>query len=121
MTVKTVVQGAATVGLVLAGVASPAAAQAKLEFTPFFGSYYGATTITDDVDNDGSGFQLKQIPAASLGAQLTYWFTPTVGIEGAGTYSWSGVRIYSDDPSPFGFSLGGNVLLASGRMYRPPR
>jgi hypothetical protein len=119
---KTVVRHVAIAGLVLATVAAPAAAQAKLEFTPFFGSYYGVQTITDDVDNDGSGFRLKQIPAASLGAQLTYWFTPTIGIEGAGTYSWSGVRLFSPDGGGAGFSLGGNVLLASGRMlYRPPR
>ena len=67
---KTVVQHVAIAGLVLAAVAAPAAAQAKLEFTPFFGSYYGAMTITDDADNDGSGTKLKQIPAASLGGAL---------------------------------------------------
>lgn len=119
---KTVVQHVAIAGLLLAAVAAPAAAQAKLEFTPFFGSYYGAMTITDDADNDGSGTKLKQIPAASLGGQLSYWFTPTLGAEASGTYAWSGVRLFSADLGGAGFSLGGNVLLASGRLlYRPPR
>lgn len=123
MSGKPVVQGVAVVALVLAGVAAPAAAQAKLEVMPVFASYYGTMTITDDADNNGTGTKLKHIPGAGFGGRLTYWFSQTLGAEASGTYAWSGVRIFSDDPTfTASLSLGGNILLATGRvLYRPPR
>ena len=123
MSGKPVVQCVGVAALVLAAVAAPAAAQAKLELMPLFASFYGVTTITDDADNNGTGTKLKQIPGAGAGGRLTYWFSPTLAVEGAGTYAWSGVRIFSDDPSfTASLSLGGKILHASGRLlYRPPR
>lgn len=121
-----VVHRAAAVAMVGGAIAlqpAPVAAQAKLELTPFFASYYGVQNVTDDADNDGSGVQVKQIPAPGVGGRLTFWISPTLGVEAAGTYAWSDVRLFFDDPvQPVGFSLGGSIVLASGRvLYRPPR
>jgi hypothetical protein len=51
------------------------------------------------------------------------WIQPSLGVEAEGVYTWSGVRIFFDDPqSPGSFSLNATLLAASGRiLYRPAR
>ncbi len=104
--------------------AAPATAQGKIELTPFFGSYYGVATITDDADNGNpAGTKLQQLPAPGLGGRVTVRLAGSLAAEAEGFYTWSGVRIFSDDPQFQGsISLKATMLGASGRiMYRPPR
>ena len=102
--------------------AAPAAAQAKLELTPFFGSYYAVTAMSDDILDDGSNVQAKQIPAPSFGGRLTYWLSSGVGVEAAGSYGLSGVRVFDEASQGAGFSLNGNLTTVTGRvLYRLPR
>ncbi|MGH7676212.1 MAG: outer membrane beta-barrel protein [Gemmatimonadales bacterium] len=113
-------------GVCLAGLAPPAvvAAQAKLELTPFFTSYYPLTTLTDDFASSffGPGVSLKQQSAAGLGARLTYWVSPTLAIEAAGSHIWSTPRIFSADTINLGSTLSGRIVTASVRaLYRPAR
>lgn len=122
MTGKTVVQGVAVAALVLAAVASPAAAQAKLELTPFFGSYYAAMPLSNDLFDDGSNIKAKQIPGAELGGRLTYWLASGVGFEVSGGYGFSGIRVYDPASAGAGFSLDGSMTMVTGRvLYRLPR
>lgn len=103
-------------------VASPAAAQAKLELTPFFTSFYAVANVTSEFAGDPS-VKEKHFPAPGGGGRLTYWISPTLGIEAAGAFTASGTRIVSTDPTAtFGASLSGTVTTASGRvLYRPAR
>jgi opacity protein-like surface antigen len=113
-----------TLAMVVVGVAPVAAvAQGKLEITPIFVSYYAAQTITDDADNNNTGVKLRQMAAAGFGGRITYWLTPSLGVEAEGLYTPSGTRFYIDDPAnPVGASLGSNVTLGSARvLFRPSR
>lgn len=114
---KTVVHGVAVAALALVAVARPAAAQAKLELTPFFTSFYALAKV-----NEGTGFYEKHVPAAGLGGRLTYWVSPTIGIEASGAYNTSGTQIVVDDTLGTGASFAGNIATFSGRvLYRPAR
>lgn len=102
--------------------AAPAGAQAKLELTPFFGSYYAISTMSDDILDDGSNIRVKQIAAPSIGGRFTYWMSSGLGFEAAGSYGLSGVRVYDEQSQGAGFSLNGNMTTVTGRvMYRLPR
>lgn len=118
MTGKTVVQCVAGATLVLAAVASPVAAQAKLELTPFFTSFYAVAKV-----NEFTGGYERQTPAAGLGGRLTYWVSPTIGLEASGSYTASGTTVISDDPNlPGGASFKGTLSTVTGRvLYRPAR
>jgi len=119
---KPVVQRMAVAALALAAVAAPAAAQAKLELTPFFSSYYAVSPMSDDILDDGSNIKVKQIPAAGLGGRLTYWTAGGLGLEAAGGYLFSGIRVYDETSAGAGFSLNGNMTQVTGRvLYRLPR
>jgi hypothetical protein len=117
----------AIAGLVLASaVVAPgtARAQAKFELTPFFASYYALLTMSNDANGDGSNVKIQQTAASTWGGRLTYWVSPTIGIEAAGSYSKSGLRAFANDTSTsgFSFSVGGNIVTGSARMlYRPAR
>jgi hypothetical protein len=101
---------------------SSAAAQAKLELTPFFTSYYAVSPMTEDLLDDGSNIKAKQIPGPGLGARLTYWTSGGLGFEAAGSYLWSGIRVYSEEDQGAGFSLSGTLTAFTGRvLYRLPR
>lgn len=122
------IQGAVAIaGLVLASaVVTPgtARAQAKFELTPFFASYYALLTMSNDANGDGSNVKIQQTAASTWGGRLTYWVSPTIGIEGAGAYTKSGLRAFANDTSTggFSFSVAGNIVTASARMlYRPAR
>jgi hypothetical protein len=122
MSGKPVVQGVAVAAIVLAAVAAPAAAQAKLELTPFFGSYYAAMPLSNDLLDDGSNIKVKQIPGAEVGGRLTYWLASGVGFEVAGGYGFSGIRVYDPASQGAGFSLDGTLTTVTGRvLYRLPR
>jgi hypothetical protein len=104
-------------------VPSAAPAQAKFELTPFAGSFYPLMKMCTDCNNDGSDVRGRLLNAAAVGGRLTYWFTGSLGFEGAVGYTWSRVEI-SVDASGFATALSGKgtVLLASGRLlYRPSR
>ena len=115
---KTVVQGVAAAALVLTTAAQPASAQAKLELTPFFTSFYAVGKV-----NEFTGGYERQTPAAGLGGRLTYWVSPKVGLEASGTSTASGTTLISDDPAnPAGASFKGTLSTVSGRvLYRPSR
>lgn len=118
----------AIAGLVLASaVVTPgtARAQAKFELTPFFASYYALLTMSNDANGDGSGVKIQQTTAPTYGGRLTYWVSPTIGIEAAAGYSKTGIRAFANDTSTsggFSFSVAGNIVTANARMlYRPAR
>lgn len=116
----------AGIGLSGAGLftPSPARAQAKIELTPFFASYYALTTMSNDVNGDGSNLKIQQTSAPAFGGRLSYWVSRTAGIEFAGAYTKSGLRAFVNDTSTTGgsFAITGNVVTASGRfLYRPAR
>lgn len=117
----------AIAGLVLAGaVVTPSVvrAQAKFEFTPYFASFYALTTMSNDVNGDGSGVKIEQTSAPTYGARLTYWLSRTMGIEFGGGYTKSGIRAFSNDTSTGGvsFAVTGNMVNANARfLYRPER
>jgi hypothetical protein len=117
MTGKTVAQGLVAAALALAA-AGPASAQAKLELTPFFTSFYALAKVSE-----GSGFYEKHVPAAGFGGRLTYWISPTIGIEASGSYNKSGTQVVVDDTLGVGgASFAGNITTFSGRvLYRPAR
>ena len=107
----------AVVGLTAAPAV--AAAQAKLELTPFFTSFYALANV-----DKGSGTHEVHNPAAGFGGRVTYWLTPTIGVEASGAYVGTGTRIVVDDTSlgVGGAAYEGNLTTFSGRvLYRPPR
>lgn len=118
----------AIAGLVLASaVVTPgtARAQAKIELTPFFASYYALLTMSNDANGDGSNVKIQQTTAPTYGGRLTYWVSPTIGIEASGAYSKTGIRAFANDTSTsggFSFSVAGNIVTANARLlYRPAR
>jgi hypothetical protein len=100
------------------GVASAAHAQYVAELTPFFTSYYAVGKLAE-----ANSLKERQYAAPGGGARLTFWVTPSVGIEAAGSYVWSGTQFTSSDPTVTGgVSLPGNIITASGRvLFRPSR
>jgi hypothetical protein len=110
--------------LIMAGaIAAPAQAQYIAEFTPFFTSYYPLTNVSDAVGGDAT-VQERQTNAPGAGASLTIWISNTIGIEGAGSFVFSGTRFKSDDPDAgaVGVSLPGNLITGTGRIvFRPAR
>jgi hypothetical protein len=112
--------------LAVIGLLAPrgAAGQAKFEITPFFASFYALTTMSNDVNGDGSNVKIQQTSAPTYGGRLTYWVSRTMGIEFAGAYTKSGIRAFSSDTGTGGlsFAVTGNVVTANGRLlYRPAR
>jgi opacity protein-like surface antigen len=110
--------GLATIALVAAGAVVPAHAQYVAELTPFFTSYYALA----NVDEDGA-ISERQSAAPGVGARLTFWISPTIGIEAAGAFVASGTKFASSDPDDnVGVSLPGTIITASGRLvFRPAR
>ncbi len=123
MNTRRAVCSSIAVGLAMAAlVAGPAEAQAKLELTPFFTSFYAVANVTSEFAGDPNTKE-KHFAAPGGGARLTYWISPTLGIEAAGAFAASGTRIVSTDQGgTFGASLNGTLAAASGRvLYRPAR
>ncbi|HET7038342.1 MAG TPA: outer membrane beta-barrel protein [Gemmatimonadales bacterium] len=106
----------------LLGMALPATAVAQVEFTPFFASYYAVTNIDDAFQGDAS-ISEKQYAAPGFGARLTYWMGRSLGIEGAGSFAFSGTRFVAEGPGgSAGASLAGTIMTGSARiLYRLPR
>lgn len=109
-------------------VATPraAGAQAKLEVTPFLGSFYALAKMCTDcnANNDGTNFEGRQLNAAAFGGRLSYWVSRTIGIEAAFGYSPSRPEEREDSPSGFSTaaSAKGSIMLANGRLlFRPAR
>lgn len=72
----------AAVGLVVLTIASsPAAAQSRLEFTPFVGGYFPTKPLVADTSGGATIFETNSGPV--VGGRLTYWVSPRVGIEGS--------------------------------------
>jgi opacity protein-like surface antigen len=109
------------------GIPGSAAAQAKFELVPYFGSYYAlAHFLDEDVATAGGTVHVtqKQSAAPSIGGKLRYWLSPMWGIEGAVNYAWTGIETaFPDEPSAVGQGkLNGHMLTATGRIvYRPRR
>ncbi len=97
---------------------APAVAQAKLEITPFFTSFYAVAKVAEF-----QGGYERHNPAPGIGGRLTFWVSPTIGVEASGAYTTSGTSVVSDDPNfPGGASFKGTVSNVTGRvLYRPPR
>jgi hypothetical protein len=110
------------------GIPGSAAAQAKFELVPYFGSYYAlANFLDEDVAVAGGGtvhVTQKQSPAPSIGGKLRYWMSSMWGLEGAVNYAWTGIQTaFPDEPGATGQGkLSGTMLTATGRiLYRPRR
>ncbi len=102
----------------IAGVTVPAHAQYVAEFTPFFTSFYPLMDV-----GDFDPVKERQAAAPGAGARLTFWVSPTIGIEAAGAYVSSGTKLTSDDASVnAGVSLPGYIINGTGRVvFRPAR
>jgi hypothetical protein len=100
------------------GVTARAHAQYVAELTPFFTSYYPLSSIGEF----GSILE-RQAAAPGGGARLTFWISPSVGIEAAGAYVASGTKLTSSDATvTAGVSLPGSIIAATGRLvFRPAR
>lgn len=109
---------AALVGGAFALQPTPAAAQAKLEVTPFFTSFFAVAKVAEFTNT-----YERHNPAPGIGGRLTYWISPTLGLEASGAYTTSGTSVISDDPAfPGGASFKGTVSNITGRvLYRPAR
>lgn len=110
------------------GIPGSAAAQAKFELVPYFGSFYAlANFLDEDVAVAGGGtvhVTQKQSPAPSIGGKLRYWMSSMWGLEGAVNYAWTGIQTaFPDEPGATGQGkLSGTMLTATGRiLYRPRR
>ena len=109
--------------ITVASFAAPrgVAAQGKIELTPFAGMYYTLTTMADDIFQDGSNWDVRQLTAGAFGGRLAFWVSNTMGVEAAGTYSKSGVRISNSAGDSLFFGKA-SLLSASARLlYRPAR
>jgi opacity protein-like surface antigen len=104
-------------------LATPAHAQYVAELTPFFTSYYPLANVADFDVGGGVTVSERQFAAPGGGARLTFWVSPTIGIEAAGSYVASGTKLTSSDATiNAGVSLGGTLMTANGRLvYRPAR
>ena len=103
------------------GAALPRTAAAQFEFTPFFASYYALTKIDDAVAGNSSVSE-KQFAAPAFGARMTFWLGSSFGIEGAGSFAFSGTRFVSSTAGAVGASLSGTIITGTGRLlYRPAR
>jgi len=100
------------------GVTAPAHAQYVAELTPFFTSYYPLANVADFGD-----VSERQSAAPGGGARLTFWVSPTIGIEAAGSYVASGTKLTSTNTDVnVGVSLSGTIMTATGRVvFRPAR
>ena len=89
-----------------------AGAQAKLEVTPFLGSFYALAKMCTDcnANNDGTNFEGRQLNAAAFGGRLSYWVSRTIGVEAAFGYSPS--RPEEREDSPSGFSTAASAKAA---------
>ena len=119
-------------GLTLAGILAGAAvatpraarAQAKIELSPFVGSFYPLSKMCTDCLKDGSNIRTRITNSAAVGARLSYSVSPTIGVEAAGAYTPSRFELSAQDTTGLAFaaSAKGSVLLASGRvLFRPSR
>lgn len=83
---------------VSAALATPAAAQSKLEFSPFVGEVIPVRILASD---SVGGAALEHSNATAYGARLAYWFTPRIALEGT-----------------FGFSQGDLVIVSGGQILK---
>jgi hypothetical protein len=107
----------------MVGAALPRPAAAQFEITPFFASYYAVTKLDDAVAGN-SNVSEKQFAAPGFGARLTFWLGSSIGIEGAGSFAFSGTRFVSSGTAgpAVGASLSGTIISGTGRfLWRPPR
>lgn len=104
-------------------ITAPAQAQYIAEFTPYFVSYYPLTPVDDAALGNNPNVKEKQYAAPGAGASLTIWISNTIGIEGEGSYVFSGTRFTSTDPNTIaGISLPGTLITGTGRIvFRPAR
>jgi hypothetical protein len=103
------------------GAALPGSLAAQVEFTPFFASYYAVTKLDDAVAGN-SNVSEKQFAAPAFGARLAFWLGSSFGIEGAGSFAFSGTRFVSSNAGAVGASLSGTLITGTARiLYRPPR
>jgi len=100
------------------GVTAPAYAQYVFELTPFFTSYYPLVSV-----GEFGTISERQAAAPGGGARLTFWVSPSVGIEAAGAFVASGTKLTSTDASvTTGVSLPGTIITGTGRVvFRPAR
>lgn len=100
------------------GVMAPAQAQHAAELTPFFTSYYPLASV-----GEFGTISERQAAAPGGGARLTFWISPSVGIEAAGAFVASGTKLTSTDASvSAGVSLPGTIISGTGRIvFRPAR
>jgi opacity protein-like surface antigen len=103
------------------GTPRDVAAQGKIELTPFAGMYYTLTTMADDIFQDGSNWTARQLTAGAFGGRLAYWVSNAMGIEAAGTYSKSGVRIANSGGDSLFFGQGTLISASARLLYRPAR
>jgi hypothetical protein len=116
-----------TVAGFLCGAALPAHAQNRTEFTPFVGSYYHTTHISDGSSGPfaGNKFTFDQTNAIAVGARFTLPIGDRIGIEGEFAYAPSGVRFTEQDALGSGVDGGlaadGYLLFGSLRAVLSPR
>jgi hypothetical protein len=106
---------------------SSAIAQTKIEFTPFFASFYAISPFAKDlVDAGGGKFNDKLSNAPAIGARLGFGLSRSIGIEGSFTYAWTGFQagVGKDNTGTItsvGEFVNGNAIMASGRVTLHPR
>jgi hypothetical protein len=113
---------------ILAGTAltvpGAARAQAKVELSPFIGSFYPLAKMCTDCGNDASNVRGRLTNSAAIGARVSYSVSRTMGIEVSGAFTPSRVELSAQDTTGFAIaaSAKGTALLASGRvLFRPAR
>jgi hypothetical protein len=102
----------------LALAPSALSAQARFEITPFIGSYYGLTHLTEQDNggflNDGP-FTVDQNNALALGGRISIPLSPRFAVEGEFAYSKSGLSVKEEDA--FGDGLDGGISQDAYSMY----
>ncbi|HJQ19930.1 MAG TPA: hypothetical protein VJ867_06230 [Gemmatimonadaceae bacterium] len=99
---------------------SVAAAQVKLEITPFFTSYFATAYTSQHGDSTE-----RQEAGPGLGTTVTYRFNNIVGVQGTFAYAWSGTIPRYPPPPPgvinTNLPLPGEIMFAAARGTFQPR
>ncbi len=119
--------------MLLAAMPAAAPAQARLQVTPFFASYYPLANIAERNDvplativgNPPGDIRGRQVAGAAFGARVSYPLTGVIRVEGEGVYAFSDGRIsYVPGGSGSGLEQRGDahVYMFTGRaVFRPRR
>jgi hypothetical protein len=114
-------------------VPSVAAAQASVEITPFIGSFYALSSVSEQTDvplpNFGGAppgdIVREQEDGPMLGARVSFPLSGIIRAEGAFGFAFSNGRLDQrprlDPDAGFGVSSGGHVYLLSARALIRPR